>query len=242
MKIPTRKPLLITSIMMLLSVQHFGMYAQTQIPDSVVKERIQYIQTLLNEGKQGANTWWNGWLVAYSAATVGQGMVGLWSNNKGTRQDMGLGAATTFLGAAGQLILPMTPGKAPDKLTMLTESTPEERLAKLMQAEDLLQSSADREITGRSWQSQTVCGVVNLSSGLVTWLGFKRTVWSGIGNFALNTAITEAQIFTQPTRAIRDHKKYLKRYSSENDITDSRSQVDWYVLVYPGRVGIRIVF
>lgn len=241
MKSPNK--LLITSIItLLLSFPTFLIYSQTQIPDSIVKERVQYIQTLLNQGQHGANTWWNGWLIGYSAATVGQGAVSLLSNDKSTRQDMALGAATTLLGAVSQLILPMTPGKAPDILSEFPENTPEERLAKLMQAENLLQASAEREVTGRSWQSQAVCGVVNLGSGLVTWLGFKRTVWSGIGNFALNTAITEAQIFTQPTRAIRDHKNYLDKYGNGNNVTVSQSQVNWYVLVYPGRVGIRIVF
>ena len=129
-------------------------------------------------------------------------------------QDMATGAATTLLGAVGQLITPMVPAKAPEELTNMAEKTVEERTIKLEFAEELLRKSAQREKSGRSWQTHAVAGVVNLSSGLITWLGFKRTIWAGIGNFALNTAVTEAQIWTQPTRAMKDYEGYCKKVSS----------------------------
>ncbi|MCK7538546.1 MAG: hypothetical protein MZV63_50095 [Marinilabiliales bacterium] len=48
---------------------------------------------------------------------------------------------------------------------------------------ELLKMLAVREKEGRSWKTHAIAGAVNLSSGLITWLGFKRTVWDGIGEF-----------------------------------------------------------
>jgi hypothetical protein len=91
-------------------------------------ERIQHIEKMLDQGKPNVNRWWYyGWLVEYSAATIGQSVVCFSSHDKGVRQDMALGAMTTFLGTAGQLITPMVPGYAPDRLSQIPEDTQEAR-------------------------------------------------------------------------------------------------------------------
>jgi len=97
--------------------------AQNEIPDSLVKERINHIQNMLEQGKPAAKLWWNAWLYGYSAATVVQGAVFISSDELKTRQDMALGAATTLVGAVGQLVMPMTPASAPGKLALLPDET-----------------------------------------------------------------------------------------------------------------------
>ncbi len=227
---------------LLLFYQCYPVFAQNELSDSQVKERLQVLQQMLKQGEPNADRWWYGWLIGYSAATVGQGAIFLTSEDKETRQDMALGAATTFLGAMGQIIAPMTPGSAPDRLARIPESTPEQRRKKLAEAEELLKQSALREKEGRSWKNHAITGIVNFGSGLVVWLGFKRSIWEGVGNFALNTVITEAQIWTQPTRAIKDYNEYMSRYQSGSDMGCSQSEVKWFVNVYPGGVGVSIIF
>lgn len=234
---------LLFPLMLLLGELFFttqGTCAQSRLPDSVVIERIQYIRKVLDEGKKGANTWWNGWLTGYSAATLVQGTVWLTSKNKGTRQDMGLGAITTFLGAAGQIVTPMTPGKVPDLLSGIPENTPEERLIKLEKAEEFLLASCNREVFGRSWKAQAISGAVNIGAGMITWIGFKRTVWDGLICFGINTAITEAQIWSQPIGAVKGYRNYGNllegNYSSVNS-----GKLAWHVTFYPGRIGILVV-
>ena len=84
--------------------------AQNELSDAQIQERLQVIHHMLEQGKPNANIWWYGWLIGYSAVTIGQGAVYMTSTDKATRQDMALGAATTFLGAMGQIISPMVPG------------------------------------------------------------------------------------------------------------------------------------
>ena len=219
-----------------------NLMAQDRIPDSIVKERIQAIQNMLDQGKPKASLWWNGWLYGYSAATAGQGIAFLMSDNLKNRQDMALGAATTLVGAIGQLITPMVPVYAPGRLALIPGDSPEERVIKLDKAQELFAASAKREKDGRSWKMHVASGAVNLSSGLVTWLGFKRTVWAGVGNFALNSAITEAQIWTQPTRAIRDYKMFCERYKSGMAYISYKPKAQLLVSSYPGGMAFRLVF
>jgi hypothetical protein len=216
--------------------------AQDELSDSQVKDRLQFIQQALEQGKSNANRWWYGWLIGYSAATIAQGAIGLTSDDKATRQDMALGTATTFLGVMGQIITPMVPGSAPDRFAGIAESTPAERKEKLFEAEKLLQECALRERNGISWQAHAINGVVNLSSGLIVWLGFKKSAWEGLGNFALNTVITEAQILTQPTRAIHDYNNYNKTYDSEQKLSCHKPGRNWFVNIYPGGLGISVMF
>jgi hypothetical protein len=216
--------------------------AQDTLSDSQILERLQTIQHMLERGKSNANRWWYGWLIGYGAATIAQGAIGLTSTDKGTRQDMAVGAATTFLGAIGQIIAPMTPGTAPGRLADIPEGTPEERKAKLSEAESLFRACALRERDGRSWKTHAITGAVNLGSGLVVWLGFKRSIWEGLGNFALNTLVTEIQIWTQPMRAIRDYDRYMEQYASEPKAGCRESDIHWFVSIHPGGFGIGIAF
>lgn len=216
--------------------------AQNELSDAQTQERLQAIRHMLEQGKPNANRWWYGWLSGYSAATIGQGAVYLTCENKETRQDMALGAATTFLGAMGQIIAPTVPGTAPDRLAQFSENTLEERSNKLRKAEELLRECALQEKFGRSWKTHAITGAVNLSSGLVVWLGFKRSFWEGVGNFALNTVITEAQIWSQPTRAVEDYDNYSNKHKSGEKLGARKFAPSWSVALSPGRVGISILF
>jgi len=212
------------------------------LPDSLVKERIDYIQKVLDQGKSNANRWWYGWLIGYSAATVGQGANFFISDSKKTKQDMALGAAITFLGAAGQIIDPMTPGSAPATLRIIPENTPQERRKKLLEGKRLLQKCARREKDGRSLRTQLIVGAVNLTSGLIVWLGFKRGIWEGLKNFALGTAVTEIQIFTQPTKAINDYANYDRKYRTNPKPSLRKRQKTFFVSLCPNGLRIGIIF
>ena len=216
--------------------------AQDALPDSLVRERIQVIQEMLDNGKKGANVWWYGWLAGYSAATVAQGSIVILSDNLATRQDMALGAITTLLGAAGQLIAPMTPGYAPDRLKAIPEGNPELNRRKLEEAEKLLEVCALREKEGRSWKMHVLDGTVNLGCGMIVWLGFKRTIPAGLENFTLNTVICEAQIFSQPTRAIRDYAAYCRKFKADQNLSCTPPRITWYFMMVPGGIGVKMLF
>lgn len=231
------------SILFLLLIAAINVMSQTNDTDSVlIEERIQTIQNMLDQSKKPVNLWWYGWLGAYSAATVGQGAVYFISDDKATKQDMALGAATTVLGAAFQLLTPLNTGRDALTLAQLPETNTQERLLKLEMAEKLLEINANKEKAGRSWEIHALNSAVNLSSGLITWLAYKRSVWDGVINFALNTAITETQIWTQPTRTMRDYQNYCRKYKSGENPLSYQPQPEFYLRTYAGGVSLSIVF
>ena len=228
------------SVIFLLQV--ISLRGQDATADSVKDKRIQDIQLTALHDMKNAQIWWYGWLAGYSAATAGQAIVSVSTENLGTRQDMVLGAATTFLGALGQLITPVFPKNSKADYPSYHDYVAGEKPLSEEQAAELLKTLALREKEGRSWKTHAVAGVVNIGSGLITWLGFKRTVWDGLANFALNTAVTEAQIWTQPTRAIKDYENYLREYHPEAGMAPLKPESEWTVCVFPGGIAIRFDF
>jgi hypothetical protein len=233
---------IITSFLIILFCRTGVLRAQENISDTLVKERIQVIQQMLDQGKKKANIWWYGWIAGYGAATLAQGAVCLYSDKLATRQDMALGALTTFLGVGSQVISPMVPGYAPERLREIPEGSPEQNLFKLQEAERLLEASAIREKEGRSWKIHAMDGAVNVACGFVVWFGFKRDFTEGLINVAMNTAICEAQIFTQPVRAIRDYNDYCRQYKNGPPVSLREPEVRWQFTMMPGGIGIRLVF
>lgn len=219
----------------------FGI-TQAQVSDTLISRRLETVTGMLKKDKPGADRWWYGWLIGYSAATAAQGVIGLSSDEKTEQQDMGLGAATTLLGAAGQLLMPLVPAAALKRVAAMPESTPAEREAKLAEAERALEEFARRERSGRSWQTHALTTGVNLASGLVVWLGFKRSLEEGLVYFALNEAVTEIQIWTQPTRAVKDWERYRDQYGSDGRLGAGKPPAYWAVTTGPGRLGVRYVF
>jgi hypothetical protein len=216
--------------------------AQDSLPDSVVMQRIHIIQTMLDEGRKNANLWWYGWLVGYGTASAAQGVIFIYSDKLATKQDMALGAVTNLLGAGFQLITPMTPGFAASELEEIPEGTPEENLIKLYEAEKLLEKCAKREKDGRSWKIHVLNGAVNMGCGLVVWLGFKRSLLEGVINFGVNTAVCEIQIFTQPTRAIKDYNLYCSKYKSDQSLVYAEAKITWSFVAIPGGLGLKLRF
>lgn len=223
-------------------LQAVSLQGQGAAADSVTDNRIRDIQLTALLDRKSAQTWWYAWLGGYSAATAGQAAVAATTENMTLRQDMVLGAATTLLGALGQLITPIVPGKANKDFPSYRDYVAGEQPLSEEQAAELLKIVALREKQGRSWKTHAISGAVNLGSGLVTWLGFKRTVWDGLMNFALNTAVTEAQIWTQPTRAIKDYERYLREINPETVAAAARPESEWTVSVRPGGIAIRVDF
>ena len=232
---------LIASGFFLLSFQ-VRLTGQVEVPDSVVSLRIQHIQNILDRNKRNADLWNYGWIGAYSAGTAVQGVVYFLSNKENTKQDMALGAGTTLLAGLFQIIDPLEIGCKARKLAEIPGFTPGERQKKLIFAEETFMNVAKREKSGKSWKIHALNGAVNLGSGLITWLGFKRSVWDGIANFAMNSVISELQILTQPTGTSKAYNLYKQKYDPEIGYHARKPKPDYFVGAGFSGISFKIVF
>jgi hypothetical protein len=207
----------------------YTLKAQTSPADSMVIYKLQTIEKTLQQDKVHTSHWWWGWLSGYGAATIGQGIVGGISGKVHMRQDMFLSAATTFAGVIGQFVTPVSPYQVPIQLNYIQQPGSSENLKQLNFAEEILRNRALKETKGRSWQAHAVSGAVNLASGLVTWVGFKRSWKDGLTNFLLNTAVTEAQIWSQPVLAKRAWTHYGTQTQTKGGLVYKEKKANKYV-------------
>ncbi len=215
---------------------------QTANRDSLDNRINTEIKELVSENRHSANTWWYSWLAGYGAATVVQTGIAVTSPKIKTRQDMWNGAATTFLGVAGILATPLVPKESDINRLMYEGKDADHLFTRADFSEAMLKEIARREQFGRSWKVHAVTCVVNIGSGLVTWLGFKRSFGEGMVTFAINTVITEAQIWSQPIRAVKDYKKIVQLHSKGKLAGPGAPSGQWLMTATPGGLNIRLRF
>jgi hypothetical protein len=232
--------------------------AQGAVSQAQMKERIDYIQNILEKRQPGAQAWWYGWIGAYSAGTIVQGALAdhHWYNTKRNRstdyrklrdrafaEDMLIGAGTSFIGVVGMFIDPFTPAYAPNLLRKMPAGTNAEVRAKFLRAESLLRRCAQREKDGWGWLTHMLNLGVNIAAGLITVLAFDRPWTDGLINFATGQAISLVNIFTQPRKAIKDLEEYEKRYLlGQTGGYGELEEREWFVTLAPGGLMMGVKF
>jgi hypothetical protein len=212
------------------------------LTNAELSRRLVSLQEILAVNERKTGNWWKTWVVLYGAATVGQGAAGVLIRDVKSRQDLFLGAGTTLFGVAGQLITPIGSGFKASTFAGCENLSYTERLLKLAEAEAMLRKQAKVALYGKSWQAHALSGSVNLASGLITWLGFKRSFGEGLLNFALNTVVTEAQIWSQPIRAKKDYERYLRGLMDVGAEPARKMVPEWFAAVSPGGCCIGLSF
>lgn len=198
---------------------------------------INQLFQIVEKDYKANRTWWYSWLGVYSSATLIQGAIAVRTQDKALKQDMYLGAATTILGTGSQLITPYVRFNL-DQLQSFDQLSDTEKTRIIDEAKDYLIQSAKYQKAIHSWNNHALCTAVNLASGAITWLAFDRTLKDGIINFAINTAITELQVWTLPLRAKKEAQKLLTY--ELNGIYKNSPQ--FYASATPFGMQLQIVF
>ncbi len=207
--------------------------------DNAASERIQYIQQELDSGTGAARLWWDGWVAFYSGATIVPLTVALTTDSKILQITGGVSTAESLIGLSGMLIFPFRARNAAEELRSMPENTPEERAQKLATAESLLKKSSDAEIAGKSWVQHFLGVLVNAAGAGVAWGVYGNRIKQAGGTpwqqalelFVIGTAVSELQIWTEPTKAISSEKDYRNRY---------HVPVDSELLILPSENGLSL--
>lgn len=228
---------------------------QAALSDEQVKERLAFIETALNGGRPRAETWYYGWVGAYSAGALVTGMLAgsHWYDTKfegpetvpdrEAAEGMLVTGVTFALGAGALLLDPFVPAFAPHELRALPENNPEERRAKLERAEKLLRDGARREKRGRSLATHLLNLGTNAAAAVVTKGVFHQSWGNALTTLALGEAVSLANIFSQPMRASRDLANYEARYLGKPGTGEPvGSERKWTLSVGPGGFTFRYEF
>jgi hypothetical protein len=185
--------------------------AFAQISDEEVSERLRFLDARLKANARLSTAWQVGWSGVYGVGMVVQAGRANAAESDAERADLIVSASKAGIGTLSRLLRPPLAMSASQKLRVLPEATPEERLRKLARAEDLLERTARESDARYSWIAHTTNIGLNVAGGLIVWLGyhdFARAAESaGIG-----VAVGELSIWTQPWQPKRDWKAYRRRY------------------------------
>lgn len=204
-----------------------------------VRERLDFITTVLAREARPARAWRWSWAAGYGALAAAQGTWALLVDAPGRQADLGVGATVSAIGFAARAAIPFAPIHAFRRLHDAPSGTPEERRRKLALAEHLLERSARAErIASGIWPR---IGAWGLSGGaaLTLWLAFDRprqaliTLGGGI-------VVAEAQFRTVPTGALEAWRAYRK-----NDWRTARPAQQapvWSFIVGPTGGMVRLRF
>lgn len=240
-------------VLLVLALSSVAAYAQdATLSDEQVQKRLTFITTSLRDGQPAARRWWYGWIGAYTAGAVAGGVLAAshWHDTKlegpetvpdrEFAEGMLVGGATFALGVGGLLIEPFTPVSAARKLGRLPEATPQERLAKLGRAEELLRKCAARERRGRNLTTHLLNAGANAAGAVAVKVGFHQSWGSAAVTFAIGEAVSLLNIFTQPMKAVRDLKKYEAGLAAGEPAP--RPKAEWSLGFCPGGISFRLSF
>lgn len=212
------------------------------LDDVHVTTRIDQIQGALDAGTVRASLWYWG----FAGVQLGSGTVnGILAFTPGSQPgflvNRVVGAVQGYLGFLSLLINPMVASRAAAKLRALPSDSPTERRSKLAAAESLLERSADRERAGRAWYTHVIGITAGAASGLLLAFAFKETSWvDGLINFGIVVAFAELQIWTMPTKAIKDWELYQQ--TGELPVARRRVVPSFGIAAAPGGVAASVVF
>ncbi len=201
-----------------------GSHAQDMTSEADVMARIGLIQRALDDGQPSVDKWWYGSIIGFTIAGASQGIAAVVAEHEHERQNLAVGAATSFVGVAGQIVFPLEAGRLAARLRAMPEATTEARRLKLAAAEQFLQKAAAQERHGRSWLAHLSSVAVNGAAGLVTTVGFDRPAVDGLRTFAIGQGIAELMMFLQPVKAIGDWDEYRRQKPAGNGAATS-----WHV-------------
>lgn len=214
----------------LFTINAAGQTVQPDKQGEVVGERLQVIETMLNESRFSNSLWWYGWMGAYGAASAVSFTIASKSDDDVTRITQTVSGIESVIGLAGVILTPLPPAYAYRHLDNMPYSTQEDKDKKLSAAEGYLRETAQTQEFGASWVAHTLNFVVNASGGLVIWQGYDEQIEhaggdplkEGLLNFIIGFAVGEIQIFTQPTGGIRQWKFYSEKYNIEDAGLENR--------------------
>ncbi len=206
------------------------------LSEEAIEERLAFIEARLNGGRDNARLWQYGWSSFFAANAALQGVQAIRSNNADNETHYTVDAIKSSAALALMLLrpLPAVEGAAP--IEAMPAGTPAQKMARLKAAEELLRTNADRARERTSWSRHLTALAVNLIGG--TAIAAIGDVKDAVTSKATGIAISQAQIWSQPWRAIDDLAEYEETFPA----APSTEALSWELTPIPGGLGVTIRF
>jgi hypothetical protein len=170
--------------------------------------RLRWLDQRLAADAARARIWAWTWRAAYTGITIGEVILALTATDTETRAADIVGATSSFIGVAANMILPLKiMGDQRWWQKHYARSRGDDPCALVNTAELLLIRGADSEAFGVGPLVHIGNFLINIAGGLVLGLGYGR--WSAFAYTSIvGIAVGEIQVATQPTDAVEDLRLY----------------------------------
>jgi len=209
---------------------------KTPLSEEEMEQRLSFIEERLNEGRPNARCWQYGWSSFYAASAAVQGYEAIDSNDSDDDIYYTVGAIKSAAALALMLLKPLSAVEGATSLKDMPTDTPDQKEARLEAAEDRLHTNSRRAQTRTSWTRHLTVITVNLiGSAVIAAFGDgEDAVVSGLTGIALG----QANIWSQPSRAIDD----LADYEKEFPAPQATNEVDWELTPIARGLSVTIRF
>lgn len=211
-------------------------HLSAEISNTELEQRLKFVETRLARQSPGARYWQYGWTGFHAASAAAQAVLAVDADDHDDEVDYLVGAVKSTGALAQMLIRPLPVVQGATRFQALPSLSHEERIEKLRQGEALLYENASRAATRSGWKRHLVGIGVNLLGG-VAIAAFGDSD-DAVTSTLLGIAVSEANIWTEPSRASND----LEDYQNNKWAQRETSEVTWRIVPLANRVEVSIRF
>ncbi len=206
------------------------------ISDSELDQRLRFIENRLEKLNPNAKYWQHGWTGFYAVAAAGQAALAIDEDDNDDQTAQIVGAVKSAGGLAQMLIKPLPAVTSSRHFQSLPAGTREERLLKLEQGEALLYENANRARQRYGWKKHAIGIAANLLGGAV--IAVYGDGSDAVTSTILGIAVSEANIWTEPARALTDLEDYRTNFQGE----PRAGRRNWQLVPASGGLALKIDF
>jgi len=207
-----------------------------EISNAGLEQRLKFIETRLARQSPDARYWQRGWTGFHAASAAVHGVLAVDADDSDDEVNYLVGAVKSTGALAQMLIRPLPAVQSASRFQALPSRNREERIHKVAQGEALLHENADRAATRSGWRRHLIGVGANLLGG-VAIAAFGDSS-DAVTSTLLGIAVSEANIWTEPSRAIND----LEDYQDNKWMQRQTSEVSWRIVPLARRVEVNIRF
>jgi hypothetical protein len=210
---------------------------RAQISDAELAQRLAFITTRLAALNPNATYWQYGWTGFYTASTAAQALLAVDEDDDNDEETNYIVGAVKSAGALTQMLIkPLPAVRSFERFDAMPAETRTEQLRKLERGEALLQENADRAMGRYEWKRHLIGIGANLLGGAV--IAAFGDSSDALTSTLVGIAVSEANIWTEPSRAIKDLEAYRNEVWTQPRVKAGK----WHLVPIQGGAAVQINF
>jgi hypothetical protein len=201
--------------------------------------RLRFLEDRLDAGRRHAKTWYYGWL-GFNTACLAYTTASAAVDSARPRSFDIVNATQAAIGVGDLVFLRPMPGRdGADPIRGPADASYADKVARLAKGQQILLAAAQRAEERSSWTNHIGNLVFNLLGGGIL-VALHEPQYAAIATLS-GTAVGEAYIWSEPSRAPEDLEEYL-HFIADGAAAPKAPGPDWHVLSSGRGVALRVNF